>query len=1499
MSINIDSKDLIKWKVFSGYDSSFDYRTWENEVKQRLRLKRVAYLIDNSYATVKIPTEVEAAADPKKETILKDMNTACTIIYTMTDGVPRNLIIDIEEPYKALLTLRSKYLAAKHDDDFVSLMKLWDGIKPFSKNTDPDEIFIMIDEINRRIEDFDASLKKKPIEVYAKLRVSLDPSYDTVFATKNASARSGVYTLMNEADLRSLKLQINQFWKAEIRVYDSQSENNLLFNVRETTCEYCKKKGHSAFKDGKPFCFALIKALKSSDSTKTSTSEDKKKRCVYCHKLGHTKDECEKLKKKEAKNDDKDDKGLNSLFIGSIVTNPSDLPHTTSNMYEDWLGDSGAQIHVKFCKGDASIKIAEMPDGRKCEINAIRDLILSDELGSKIELKDTHSIVGVNKNIISINQLRREGWKLRDIGNHKFTQLIKDENCITFEEKDKNLHYLKAFVTNFGINNIHTTDPGEVPIHVMSSSNGIQMDINVAHDKFGHDGEKKLRAMAKSKSISLTGELTSCDACSSIKAKSHPISRTSHHVASHPNEHMFLDTTGPFSVRTGTRGRYMNLYMFGLCDKFSSKMLIKFGSEKSEITDFVKESYEYTKGLNSPILHITLDNAGENQSVYKLCLGLGVGITFTPPDTPILNGKVERGFVVRLEKAKILMKQARLSTVAQSNKIILIEAIKTASFLYDECPQLGKELSPNQLYFGEDYKAKVKVNHFIEFGRIGFVANKRTYTSKMKANGTAMIMVGYALNSISGTYRMFNPATNAIIETNSVSWRDFERFRDKVDCELLEEDPQANTAKPTPVPSSTVSSTIKPATPPSYGINTRSKSRTMKVTGNTVPTRVFSSNTSNSFGGVNVISTEGVHELGGINNVICDNAKVKRVKNGEQAERDYASEQAKRDNDILLCFSNITTNNDEFSYQTEGGMVNGLVKLKNFLFHTCIQSDPGTPHDWKLALKGEHKEWWTKSICAEFNNFLTRTAWKFVPLEEVLDQGRRVIPTKLVFKLKDESDGSLRFKTRNVTLGYMMIPGVDYTEKFSPVVTDESLRLQIAITLFNKSVGWLMCNCDIEAAFLEAPMTQPIYIEPHPAMVACGFMTENERKTHAIKLLKSMYGNVDAAIKFFKLLTDHLTDPNGMNMNQSKADPCLFYLMKNDKLTLIVTITVDDSAISGLPSDIKWFMNGLEKRFKITRDGEIKKHLGIDYEWGITDKGKHFVKATMSNKIEEIVANFENYLGRKIKIYASPGKPSEYLRKNEGDPVNIEKYRSFVGQILFFTTKLSIKTGNACRALSGFLSNPGEQHWIALERLIGYLKGMKVKGIIYFEPESMRLIGLADTDFGNCPETRKSVGCYIITVGLTVVDYSIAKHDTLSDSTTEAEYKELAKLAKGMKFISMILEEFKLNEKPGILIEDNAGAIFLAENLSVNKKTKHIEIKYHFIREFIKQGYGKIFKIKSEDNVADIGTKNQEVNLFIDHENELDNGFPNLRKKIFGKNGILPKYFGGMSSHHE
>jgi len=137
----------------------------------------------------------------------------------------------------------------------------------------------------------------------------------------------------------------------------------------------------------------------------------------------------------------------------------------------------------------------------------------------------------------------------------------------------------------------------------------------------------------------------------------------------------------------------------------------------------------------------------------------------------------------------------------------------------------------------------------------------------------------------------------------------------------------------------------------------------------------------------------------------------------------------------------------------------------------------------------------------------------------------------------------------------------------------------------------------------------------------------------------------------------------------------------------------------------------------------------------------------------------------------------------------------------------------------------------------------------------------------------------------------MAKHLTLSDSSCEAEYKELAKCAKGVKFVQMFLGELRLRELPGILFEANSGSIFLARNKQVSKRTEHIDLKYHFIIEFtecqdgIQQG--KIFKIESEFNTADIGTNDVEARLFKRHEEEVNTGMPMLRERVYGDNVII------------
>jgi len=113
------------------------------------------------------------------------------------------------------------------------------------------------------------------------------------------------------------------------------------------------------------------------------------------------------------------------------------------------------------------------------------------------------------------------------------------------------------------------------------------------------------------------------------------------------------------------------------------------------------------------------------------------------------------------------MKNANLNITTQSNKTILMKGIKMAAFLHDKCPQKGKFRSPNQLWYGSDYKQRVKPEHYVQFGRVGFVTNKRDYVKKNESSGVAMMIVGYALDGPSGTYRFYNPKRNAVVESNS------------------------------------------------------------------------------------------------------------------------------------------------------------------------------------------------------------------------------------------------------------------------------------------------------------------------------------------------------------------------------------------------------------------------------------------------------------------------------------------------------------------------------------------------------------------------------------------------------------------------------------------------------------------------------------------------------------------------------------------------------------
>ena len=146
------------------------------------------------------------------------------------------------------------------------------------------------------------------------------------------------------------------------------------------------------------------------------------------------------------------------------------------------------------------------------------------------------------------------------------------------------------------------------------------------------------------------------------------------------------------------------------------------------------------------------------------------------------------------------------------------------------------------------------------------------------------------------------------------------------------------------------------------------------------------------------------------------------------------------------------------------------------------------------------------------------------------------MPTKLVFKKKDETYGSLRFKSRNVTLGFMMAPGVDFTKRFSPVDTDASLKTQVDINPKKCKDDWRTQNCDVESSFLEPTIDKIMLIEQNPVMVERVFTTEERHYELAMLLKKLMHENVDTMIKLCKWSMKYLCDD--MKITHTQAYPC-------------------------------------------------------------------------------------------------------------------------------------------------------------------------------------------------------------------------------------------------------------------------------------------------------------------------------------------------------------------------
>lgn len=507
-------------------------------------------------------------------------------------------------------------------------------------------------------------------------------------------------------------------------------------------------------------------------------------------------------------------------------------------------------------------------------------------------------------------------------------------------------------------------------------------------------------------------------------------------------------------------------------------------------------------------------------------------------------------------------------------------------------------------------------------------------------------------------------------------------------------------------------------------------------------------------------------------------------------------------------------------------------------------------------MQGDDSEEWLDAMASEIKSMLKNNTWEIVDKPK----NEKTVGCKMILKNKINLDGiTTKRKARLVAKGYNQQPGIHFKETFAPVARLSSLRLLTAIaTQCNMKIRQL----DVKTAYLNANLDEEIYMEiPELLEEILEKIIKTERedmqtrrkainmkeKIHKNKvclLKKSLYGLKQSGRQCNKTLDSVI---KAFGANQTDADPCMYYVKMEEEYMYILTY-VDDILIASKSKDnIKKFEEYLSQIFDLTIAGDLKRCLGIEFERTDTT-----MTLKQTKYIEDILLRFRMNEANPVKTPLSTGQ--ERKENEENDESNNIPYRELVGALTYLSVATRPDITFAVSYLSQFNSNYKREHWNMAKRVLRYIKGTKNIGITYQANGDME--SYADADWANCKIDRRSFTGYIFLLSKGPISWSSRKQRTVALSSTEAEYMALTEAVKEAIYLKKLLTELKCEDlQSNTIYCDNAGTKKLAENAVYHSRTKHIDVRHHFIRENVKNKVIEIKHKRTEEMLADILTK--------------------------------------------
>ena len=503
-----------------------------------------------------------------------------------------------------------------------------------------------------------------------------------------------------------------------------------------------------------------------------------------------------------------------------------------------------------------------------------------------------------------------------------------------------------------------------------------------------------------------------------------------------------------------------------------------------------------------------------------------------------------------------------------------------------------------------------------------------------------------------------------------------------------------------------------------------------------------------------------------------------------------------------------------------------------------VAQSTSDPKNRREALSSGQAAEWESAMADELKTLQKNETWEVVQRPD----NRTVIDGRWVFKLKHDAEGKpVRYKARYVARGFSQVPGVDYTDTYAPVASTDSQRILLAKAAADDLEAFQL---DIETSFQHQTVREELFIElPEGMKLPDG----TSRATHCGRLRKALYGLKQAAYELNSRLKLILLRAE---YKFSNADPCVFYRHDENDL-LIASVHIDDMLI--VCSCVGWYQELKEVlglHFPIKDLGEIGFLLGCKIT---RDRTTRTIKFSQGAYARDVLRRFQMENAQQV---STPSSTSVKLQKSkEGDPSVAFPYREAVGSLMYLSIMTRPDIAEAVNTVARFVERPGQQHVVAVKRILRYVKGTVDLGIVFGREHGLKVY--SDADWAGDQDDRRSTSGMLITLHGGPVSYFSRKQKCVALSSTEAEYIAASEACKVVAWVRNFLHEFpgELISGPVIVYEDNQGCIAMTDASVSSKRTKHIDIRYHFVRDMVRAGLVKFEYLGTKQMLADMFTK--------------------------------------------